>query len=355
VSCCFNGFSALLSATNRQEVWEKAKAHRADGRNCWVIPNRDGNRSSDAYVGRHETQERSAQHSAKVNEIHTTSATPNNQESMNEAGEISNHSYPNVAAPEDLELPPEAQTIKLVTQKLEEIGHQGVFAVWDSDELSTMAMVVTDFTEAPSLIPEKHIDFFQARTRVKLFVRRFADQERWLELGKALRINPRPPQSLSSHWEVEQALDVLEALVANSFRPRTRFPRCPFRAAWTQTECELIRSLIFVAEHHLDRMSPEQADRFHVISQELALMLRCATDELMLIADAIDADINCGFVNRFTRESDFHLDAKFGYRWGDLWQSVGNSRLVCCVPFLKARGSVQMPVYSRKEFPCPKR
>jgi len=71
-----------------------------------------------------------------------------------------------------------------------------------------------------------------------------------------------------------------------------------YSIVWTPAECEVARSVIFVGERQHGRLSPEQAARYDSASCSLAVMLTWHSDELMLIEDAIDADINSDFIER---------------------------------------------------------
>ncbi len=167
--------------------------------------------------------------------------------------------HPNAATldePEMLPPPPDAKTIDRVAGKLMEIGQQGERARWDSNDLSTIEMVVAHVLAVPSRRLPGNDDFFWARGTVKPLVRRLADQARWLELARALRLNPMPPKSLASKRDIERSLHAFERMVARSFRvrPGRERPRrimasyAIYSIVWTPAECEVARSVIFVGE-----------------------------------------------------------------------------------------------------------
>ena len=251
---------------------------------------------------------------------------------MNETKETTEQPPANIATPDEFEMPPpppDRDTILYAAYRLYEIGDAGDFAEWDDQDLALLKhayAVASDPAEQCSL--NYHREIFVARKRIKTTIRRLRDEPRWRELGKALCIEFEPAAPLRTQADINNALLTVQRGLIPLRKPRPmerteairRWWRL-YRPSWTVAELRQIRSLVYIGERRPSFLSRRQAKRYEeLLTHTLATYLSWESIEWLLVADAIDADVNDGFMVRCfegmsSQEPPFLKSLRKGARW----------------------------------------
>lgn len=229
---------------------------------------------------------------------------------MNETKQTADQPFTNDAMPDEFEMPPpppDRETIMEAAHSLHEISDAADFAEWDEHDLALFKYVYTaasDPTEQSYM--HYHSEVFMARKRIKNTIRRLRDEPRWRELREALRIEFEPAPYLKSRADIAKMLATVERGLLPLRKPRPMERRemerrwwRMYRPSWTAAELSQMRSLVYIGERRPSLLGRRLARRYEeLLTDTLATYLSWQTIEWLVVADAIDADVNDGFIDR---------------------------------------------------------